>query len=726
MISMTDDQPFMDVVLKENPCPALIYRTGLTVYEEALMQGRFVGRGWNGAGEQHFENMLLDPDSHPTPQSFWLEVDGHLLASHWAWEGLTREQTARGLRVTVSLRHTVRPVSVRVHTLLDGTPVLARWLEITNTGDQPAALSAAFPWSGVLHSGAGFGRPFETPADGQMYSVGYMINFRWGGEGNFEWRSLPNAGYRIDGRYRRDRWRHPLFVVRNEFTGEHFIGQLAWSGGFAFEFDLNGGPFDNIEVARLFFRAGPDAPAPQRMIAPGETVATPEMHLGYVPGDFDATVQAMHDHVRRSVMLPQPRGRGCWVEAAIGPEVGITPELVHHCIDTAAAFNAELFFMDAIWFTKTGNDWMGTVGDWRPGPCFPDGLAPFRDHAHRCGMLWGLWMEPERIAAGTRAQQEHPDFYKRGYNEVSANGKGFDGWIDLARAPVARWVEDEMCRVIEEYELEFFRLDWNTGGHLGGQNTRDGGVENANWRYYEALYGIMERIRRRFPKVILENCAGGGGRTDLGMVRWFSHTWVTDWQVAPRSFSIANGMSIALPPEYVDRLLHGQCNYLTGDIDFQARLCLFGRPTIGGLLWPVGGTPNLRLLDRIKHMVDLYKNFVRPFLPESRIYHHTPTATGRDVAGFGVLELAAPDRSRAVAGVFRLADVKTDPVYVLRFKGLDSGRRYRVTSDNQRSTTILNGRELMGTGLPVRLDGPLTSELLLCEACGDGSAGVTL
>jgi alpha-galactosidase len=708
---------FTDAIVTTEPGPALCFRSGLTVCEEALMAGRYVGRGWNGVGERHLDNLLLNPDSHPTPQAFWLEVDGHLVASHWAWEGVAREPVAQGLRVAVTLRHTVRPVSVRVCTLLDGTPVLARWLEVTNTGERPAALSAAFPWSGVLHTGSLLGRPFQTPADGELFSVGYMLNHRWAGEGSFEWRPLPNAAYRIDGRYRRDRWRHPLFIVRNDFTGEHFIGQLAWSGGFAFEFDVNGGPFEKIEDTRLWFRAGPDAPAPQRMIAPGETVTTPVMHLGFVPGDFDAAVQAMHDHTRRSVMRPQPRGRGCWVESGIGPEVEITPAVVHHCIATAAAVGAEVFFMDAIWFTTRGNDWMNTVGDWRPGPCFPDGLAPFRDHAHRAGMLWGLWMEPERIAAGTRAAKAHPEFYKRGYDGRAATGEGFDGWIDLARPAVAQWVEAEMCRVIEEYELDFFRFDWNTGGHLGGQNLRDGAVENAHWRYYEALYGILERVRARYPDLILENCAGGGGRTDLGMVRFFSHTWVTDWQVAPRSFSITNGMTIALPPEHVDRLLHGQANYVTADIDFQARLCLFGRPTIGGLLWPAGSAPNPLLLERVKHMVSLYKDFVRPFLPESRIYHHTPAVTGRDAAGFGVLELAAPDRSRAVAGIFRLADVKAEPVYVLRFRGLDIGRRYRLTSDNQGSGTEVEGRELVTTGIPVTLHGPLTSELLLCDAC---------
>ena len=55
----------------------------------------------------------------------------------------------------------------------------------------------------------------------------------------------------------------------------------------------------------MSFRAGMDAPAPLRVLEPGETVTLPEMHLGMVFGDLDSAVQSMHDHVRRSVIMPQ-------------------------------------------------------------------------------------------------------------------------------------------------------------------------------------------------------------------------------------------------------------------------------------------------------------------------------------------------------------------------------------------------------------------------------------
>jgi hypothetical protein len=117
----------------------------------------------------------------------------------------------------------------------------------------------------------------------------------------------------------------------------------------------------------------------------------------------------------------------------------------------------------------------------------------------------------------------------------------------------------------------------------------------------------------------------------------------------------------------------------------------------------------------LQHMIEIYKNFVWPFMPTSRIYHHTPSLDGLEPQGWGVLELAAADHSRAIAGVFQLAaPQQTD--YVLRPKGLDVSRRYRVTLDNTQQTFESDGSALAQVGLIVRLEAALSSELILFEA----------
>ncbi len=97
-----------------------------------------------------------------------------------------------------------------------------------------------------------------------------------------------------------------------------------------------------------------------------------------------------------------------------------------------------------------------------------------------------------------------------------------------------------------------------------------------------------------------------------------------------------------------------------------------------------------------------------------RIYHHTPSFEGPEPKGWGVLELASRDRTQAIAGVFQLSAPQQSE-YLLRLRGLDVARRYRVTLDNSGQTCEVDGFTLMKQGLTVRLEGALTSELLLAQ-----------
>ncbi|NLF02967.1 MAG: alpha-galactosidase, partial [Anaerolineales bacterium] len=486
---------------------------------------------------------------------------------------------------------------------------------------------------------------------------------------------------------------------------------LAWSGGFAFEFDVDDG--HERGSSRLWFRAGPDAPAPLRVLAPGEAVTTPEMYLGMVIGDLDACIHALHDHLRQSVFLPQPEGRAGLVASGIGPEQEITPEAMIHEIDIAASVGAEVFILDASWYTPPYGQWWSTVGDWQVNrERFPEGLAPFRAYAHKKDLLFGLWMDAERIGSESGVAQEHPDWLACRYDGEPSLG----GMLNLAQPKVAAWMESEIDRLITEHELDLFRLDYNIGNiGAGGHSIRSGYVESIYHRYYEALYDIYARLAARHPNVIFQNCAGGGGRADIGMIRTFEHSWVTDWQIAPRSFSITNGMSMAVPPERMDRLAGmGQSGQRTAELDFQLRLTLLVHPTLGWFHLR-GAAPNPVQLERVRHAVDIYKRFVRPFHRTSRIYHHTPVVEGYDPHGWGVLELGSIDRSRAIVGLFRLSD-PAEPEYLLRLRGVDAGRQYCVTFDNTGETCRLDGYALSRVGIPIGLQSALTSELVLAEA----------
>ena len=163
------------------------------------------------------------------------------------------------------------------------------------------------------------------------------------------------------------------------------------------------------------------------------------------------------------------------MESGIGPELEITPEQVNHAIDTAAEVGAEVFFIDASWYAAPLSDWWKTVGDWDVDrQRFPEGLKPFRDRTHAAGMLWGLWMDAERIGDNSRVAKEHPDWLAMNYDGERKIG----GLLDLTNPEAAGWMEQQIIRVIEENQLDFFRLDYNTLQGRGIKAIHDGFIEN--------------------------------------------------------------------------------------------------------------------------------------------------------------------------------------------------------------------------------------------------------
>ncbi len=695
------------------------YTSGLTIYDEALIAGRWVGRYWSGKGFIEPERLLrwVEPNVHsPTTTagldtaSFQIEVDGQSL--HFGWELVSTRDApsahAGQLHGVVALKSTLMPLELQIHTEVDGTGFLTRWLSITNRADHPVALGAVWPLSGVLVRVKEWQALMGGDAGANVFSVGSMSERMWGGEGAFAWQPLPSTALRLESRTGKSGHGTPFFVVRNEATGEHIVGGFAWSGNWAVELTCEqyAGP-----DATLAFRIGPVSPAPQRVIDAGETVETPKVHLAILETDFDGAIQSWHRHLRQSVMrtLPPQRENRVLYNHWGYHEHELTEERLMLEVDVAVEAGAEVFVVDAGWFGNIGTNWWRTVGDWQCGDRLPNGLEPVFAYAREKGLICGLWLDLERFGDQSNIVTRHPEWRLQRYGRATDSGD-----IDLTNPDAVNHLEQALIGVIERYKLELFRLDYNTMPFEGGQTLRDGRAENTLWRYYENVYAMYERIAARYPDMLMENCSGGGGRTDIGLVSRFHYTWVTDWQIAPRTLRIVNGMSMALPPERIDRNAGvGQDGHQRADLDFQLRSCMLGHLTLTGI-YPQQGEGSTDMVQRVRHHVDVYKESIRPFISSSKVFHHTPVLKTREPQGWAVLELASEDQSRAVVALFRLAG-RADDTYLLRLRGVAAGRRYRVTFDNAGQTTEVDGASLLYGDLPIRLARALTSELVIVE-----------
>ena len=497
----------------------------------------------------------------------------------------------------------------------------------------------------------------------------------------------------------------PSFILRNEVTGELFFIALAWSGNWEAEFSQKAGGV-------LSFRAGPIGPAPLRVIAPGETVSSPQVHIGPVHRDFGQAIGAWHRHMRASVLPPRPRGKEMYTIA--GHVVEWPDEWILREIDIAEEMGIEAFMVDAGWYGNVFGGWPERRGDWHEGSWLPGGIAGIREHAHKRGLFFGLWMEPESVGEKAKIAEEHPDWLL-----ITDEGRRPGGGcvLNLGKPEAARFFEDSVLRVIRDYQLDFFKLDYNVRVLEGGQNLRDGYVESETWRHMEVLYGTFDRVRRELPEVALENCAGGGGRNDLGLMSRFHYACESDFSHFPLSIRAINGLSFFLPPEalvyYHNHMLHA---HQTADLDTHLRVTLFANTIFVGF-GAQDADRTTPYFAKTKRYIELAKEFCYPILAAYPVvYHHTPSIGVHRPAEWCVLEYAAPDRSRGYAGVFALEDRLLEAgskEYSLRLRGVDRTREYEVTLDNCREKLRISGQELATAGLTLRLEGAMVSELIL-------------
>lgn len=357
-------------------CPEVRYTSDHVVHVEGLVKDRWVGRYWSADGRINVPHEVWADDA------FQLAINNEPLAGGWRWvSGTELPQNDRGARhYVIELSNAIRPITVRVHTLVDGTPVLTRWLEILNRSEKAVAITALSPWSGrmVMHRA-------ESPGEA---TLGYFTRQDWSYEGWFQWHRLEPGLKAITCDQARSH-DDPFFILRNEASGEYFIGHLAWTTQWRMEFERND--------SGVLYRVGPWAEkAALRVIASGETVATPIVHLGHISGGLDTAVQAMHEHLRRFVLPTRSSARSHLIQYLVPADQGyyvpFDEASALKCVDVAAAIGAEVFVLDYGWW-DVNLDWVPSVSR------FPRGLKPLVDYVRSKGMLFGLYVRSEGDSA---------------------------------------------------------------------------------------------------------------------------------------------------------------------------------------------------------------------------------------------------------------------------------------------------------------------------------------
>lgn len=609
-----------------------------------------------------------------------------------------------GEKLTIVLSDCHHPLRVRLHYNVDpSTDTLRRWAEIENAGENPITLEQAGTFGFMLDAG--------------QYELHHLT-----GDGLDELnpvREILTPGRKVlESRRGMTGHQHqPWFALARDDSV--VFGALEWSGNWKLSFET--------DVRRTMSVVGGMSEFDFRHeLAPGATFTTPAAVLGAVRGGVDDAARRMHAFVHGAVLPIRPHETTLPVVyegwyAAFGKDSSAIGQIEQ--IDKAAELGVELFIVTAGWYAPVEGDlgFLSRAGDWQPWPeSYPQGLEEVADAARSRGMRFGLWCEPEAVATDSSLFRAHPDWVYQtpAGPAATANGRLV---LNLARDDVRDHVLNDIIRLVKEYELDYFRTDMNQPlQQLADPSGLSGPGRDLAWRHVRSYYEILDEVRRQFPHLIIEACAGGGGRIDLGILRRTDTVWLSD-NVNPLSrlsmfmsatsflpSKVCEGWAVWSSQQAPDKPPYGNAQSLVVDVDFSFRVCMMGHLGISADL----RTCPAEWRNRAAHHIAVYKH-IRDTVQNGVLYRLTPPPDRACGGDWAVVAMVSRSAREAVVFCYRLgSDTDTFQVYV---PGLGNAVRYLVSSDSGAQQWSVTGEELAEDGLAVRIAPPYSSELLLIE-----------
>ena len=82
----------------------------------------------------------------------------------------------------------------------------------------------------------------------------------------------------------------------------------------------------------------------------------------------------------------------------------------------------------------------------------------------------------------------------------------------------------------------------------------------------QGFYSVLDRIREKYPDVIIQACASGGGRVEYGALKYFNEVWTSDNTEALSRVRIQYGTNLIYPACVTGSHVSAVPNHQTGNI----------------------------------------------------------------------------------------------------------------------------------------------------------------
>jgi alpha-galactosidase len=606
--------------------------------------------------------------------------------------------TNDGKLTTVTLVDRYYPLEVKVNYLVrQGVDIIETWTDITNREKGNVQLrefaSGYLPirygdvWVSHLYgSWANEGRVEEEPLEHGMLVIKNKDGLRNSHTSHAE------VMFSLDGK--------PA-----ENTGRVIGAALCYSGNYKLRIDT-----DDTNYHHFF--AGINEENSAYTLKKGETFTTPHLALTYSTEGLSGASRNFHKWGRDYMIAHGNQPRKVLLNSWEGVYFDINEAGMSQMMSDIASMGGELFVMDDGWFgvKYPRNNDSTSLGDWTVDTTkLPSGIQGLVDTAHKNGIKFGIWIEPEMTNSMSELYEKHPEYIIKPTNREPVQGRGGTQLVlDLSNPKVQDLVFNVVDTLMTKYpDIDYIKWDANAQiMNHGSQYLTADRQSHLMIDYHRGLAATLDRIRAKYPDLTIQACASGGGRANYGVLPWFDEFWVSDNTDALQRVYMQWGTSYFFPAVAMASHISAAPNHQTFrtiPLKYRIDVAMSGR--LGMEIQPKNMTEAEKTLCR--NAIATYKE-IRPIVQQGDIYR---LLSPYDHKGAASLLYATQDKNKAVFYWWKTETFVNQQLPRIVLAGLDPDKVYKVTELNRIDNKPLaiegktfTGKFLMSNGIDLPLD----------------------
>ena len=488
---------------------------------------------------------------------------------------------------------------------------------------------------------------------------------------------------------------------------------LCWSGNFRMTIDTQG-----KQVHRLV--AGINEAHSQYELKKGETFTTPELAFAYSNEGMGGVSRSYHRWARLNNKVHNGQQlRKILLNSWEGVYLNVSQDGMEKMMDGVKSLGGELFVMDDGWF---GEKYQRSVddcalGDWVTDTRkLPKGVPALEKAAADRGLKWGIWIEPEMTNTKSELYEKHPDWIVCHPTRTPITGRGGTQLIlDMSNPKVQDFVFGVVDNIMKETPNTYY-IKWDANFEIHNFGSHYLSADNQSHLYVDYHLGLkktLERIRAKYPDLVIQCCASGGGRVNYGLMPYFEEFWVSDNTDAQQRLFIQWGTSMFFPSCAMAQHVSASPNHQTGRViplKFRFDVAMTGR--LGMEMKP--SDLNEKETEFARKAVQTYKD-IRPIIQQGNLYR---ILSPYDKTGFCSEMFITDDKSEAVFFAYKFEQYVDLFRPRFHFAGLDPNATYELTELNRQGGADhwegkrITGTFLMKQGIEIALNGQFASKVI--------------